>query len=275
MNGPALPLVSIITPVYNGSRFLEPLISSILEQDYPKIEHIIIDDGSTDEGATLDVIKKFSHLRWWTRPNRGQYASMNEGLLAAKGEIICFICADDIMTPGAVSTAVDYLANHPDCGGVYGNYSFINSDGMKLNLFQPIRLMPTKIYPYSLHISHSSLYIRKFGLVQNDLLFAETYKHLGDYLWIVRILRSKLKLERIKNVLSTIRIHDQQTSKIGFYGMRKEMAVIQKELGISLFGASVFRKLWFILNLVNAAKLNGINSSLMIVRERLQMRSRT
>ena len=272
MSSPFLPLVSIITPVYNGSRFLDALIQSVQKQDYSFIEHIIIDDGSTDDGATINVLKNYSHIRWWSRPNRGQYATMNEGLRAAKGEFVCFICADDVILPGSVSTAVHFLSIHPECGGVYGYYGFINSDGMKLNLFQPMRYIPTNIYPYSLHISHSSLYIRKDVLIQNHLFFKETLRFVGDYFWIVHILKLKLKIGKIKNNLSMIRIQDQQTSKTGFYTMRKEMSHVQKQLHISLLGASIFRKLWFLLNLINAAKINGIKSSVIIVCERFRMR---
>ncbi|MBE3118290.1 MAG: glycosyltransferase, partial [Candidatus Atribacteria bacterium] len=100
-----LPLVSIITPVYNGAAFIEELILSVQRQDYPNIEHIIIDDGSRDDGATIAILKRYPHLRWWSRENKGQYATMNEGLEAAKGEFVCFISADDLLTPGAVKIA--------------------------------------------------------------------------------------------------------------------------------------------------------------------------
>src|ERR1035437_2844540 len=118
-DSPSCPLVSIITPVYNGAMYLDKLIQSIQNLDYPNIEHIIIDDGSTDNEATINVLKKYSHLRWWTRPNRGQYATMNEGLEAAKGEFICFICADDIILPEAATFAVQYLSMHLNYAGVY------------------------------------------------------------------------------------------------------------------------------------------------------------
>jgi len=272
MDSPSFPLVSIISPVYNGAKYLDALIQSVQKQDYPYIEHLIIDDGSTDGDATINVLKNYSHIRWWTRPNQGQYATMNEGLEAAKGEFVCFICADDIILPGAATTAVQYLSIHPECGGVYGYYGLINSHGMNLNHFQPMRFMPTKLYPYSLHISHSSLYFRKDVLIQNHLFFKDTLRFVGDYLWIVHILKLKLKIGKIKNNLSMIRIQDQQTSKTGFYAMRKEMSHVQKQLDISLLGASIFRKLWFLLNLINSAKINGIKSSVIIVRDRFRMR---
>src|SRR5512142_3060691 len=99
------PPVSMVTPVYNGAEYLEDLIHSVLSQDYPNIEHIIIDDGSQDSGATVAILRKYPHLHWWSRPNKGQYATMNEGLLAARGDILCFVNADDLVAPNAVKTA--------------------------------------------------------------------------------------------------------------------------------------------------------------------------
>jgi glycosyltransferase involved in cell wall biosynthesis len=274
MNSPTLPLVSMITPVYNGARYLDALITNIQMQDYPVIEHIIIDDGSTDDGATIDVLKKYDHLRWWTRPNRGQYATMNEGLLAAQGEIVCFISADDVISSGAVSTAVTYLTDHPEFGCVYGNFGYIDSKGIKLNYFQPMRHSPTNFYPYSLHISHSSLYIRKRLLIQNNLYFNDSLRFIGDYHWIARILLMKLEIGRIKNILSLIRVHDQQASTMSFYAMRKEMLSVQKQLNISFLGASFFRKLLFFINLINSTRYNGLKSSMAYIFERFRMLSK-
>src|SRR5438876_704742 len=73
----------------------DELIKSVLEQDYLHIEHIIIDDGSTDDGATVEVLKRYPHLRWWSRENKGQYATLNEGLATARGSVVGIISADD------------------------------------------------------------------------------------------------------------------------------------------------------------------------------------
>jgi glycosyltransferase involved in cell wall biosynthesis len=275
MNSPDLPLVTIITPVYNGARYLDALIQSVQKQDYPNIEHIIIDDGSNDGGATIDLLKQYPHLRWWSRPNRGQYATMNEGLLASQGEIVCFISADDILMTGSVAKAQAFLRIHPDSDGMYGYYGFIDFAGKELHSFHPMRHLPAKFYPYSLHISHSSFFLRKASLIQNNMVFNDDLRFVGDYSWIANILKSKLKIGRIRDKLSMIRIHELQTSKTRFYEMRKEVISVQKRLGISLFVASIFRKLLFLINLINATKMNGIRSSKAIILERFRFRSRT
>ena len=93
------PFFSIITPVYNGAAFLPDLIASVQAQTFSDYEHIIIDDGSTDDGATIGVLEAVddSRIHWWTRANRGQYATQNEGIQAARGRWIVVIAADDIL----------------------------------------------------------------------------------------------------------------------------------------------------------------------------------
>ena len=74
-----LPLVSIITAVRNGSRYLSALIESVLAQDYPRIEHIVIDDGSDDDDATIRILEQYPHLRWWTRENQRAVCDAERG----------------------------------------------------------------------------------------------------------------------------------------------------------------------------------------------------
>lgn len=94
----SLPLVSIIIPCYNGERFVAEAIESALAQTYPHKEVIVIDDGSTDN--SLDVIKSFGDkIRWETGPNRGGCAARNRGIELARGELIQFLDADDILHP--------------------------------------------------------------------------------------------------------------------------------------------------------------------------------
>lgn len=124
-----LPLVSIVTPVYNGAQFIEDLILSVKKQDYPNVEHIIVDDGSNDNGATIEILKKYPHLRWWSHPNQGQYATMNEGLSAVNGDFVCFVSSDDILLSGAIKSVVDFLLSHPEMDGVFGLTDYIDGQG--------------------------------------------------------------------------------------------------------------------------------------------------
>jgi len=207
------PLVSIITPAYNSAEYLEELIQSILQQDYPDIEHLIIDDGSQDNGATLAILHKYPHLRWWSRSNMGQYATMNEGLMAAKGEIVCFVSADDLVVPGAVSSVVEFLSRRTYCDGVFGITTRIDSHGEHLSYYIPFRTAPMAYYPYFAHVSHCSLYMKKVSLQKHHLTFDPSLRYVGDYDWMIRIYKSRLKIGVLKQELSRVRLHDDQTSR--------------------------------------------------------------
>ncbi len=115
------PLVSIVTPTFNSARYLEELLRSVEVQDYPRIEHIVIDDGSDDDGATVAILRRHPRVRWWSRENRGQYATLNEGFRAAKGDFVTTISADDTYAdPGAIGALVAWLRGHPDHDVAYG-----------------------------------------------------------------------------------------------------------------------------------------------------------
>ena len=180
------PLVSIITPVYNGAQYLEELIQSVRGQEYPRIEHLIIDDGSTDGGSTLAILKRNPHLRWWSRENRGQYATMNEGLQAAHGDIVCFVSADDLLVPGAVGRAAEFFRRCPECDVAIGRTQFITESGAPYAdaPFQsaPVRAMPTcprsPIAPCT--PSATAFWIMTFGSIRACTLSATTIGFSGS-----------------------------------------------------------------------------------------------
>ncbi|MBI5943849.1 MAG: glycosyltransferase [Chloroflexi bacterium] len=209
----APPLISIITPVYNGDEYLEELIQSVLNQRYSNIEHLIIDDGSQDGGATVSILKRHPHLRWWSRENKGQYPTMNEGLLEAKGEIVCFVSADDLVTQDAVKLAFDFLNENAGLDGVFGITRFMDQTGNLLGYPVPFQKAPMSFVPYFAHIPHCSLYIKRDSLIKHGLLFDPFLKYVGDYEWMIRISKSGLNIGFINHELSRVRLHQNQTSQ--------------------------------------------------------------
>ena len=266
------PLVSIITPVYNGADYLDELIVSVRDQDYPSIEHIIIDDGSNDDSKTVAILKKYPHLRWWSRENKGQYATMNEGLVAARGEVVCFISADDLLSPGAVKVVIEHLMKHPNLDGVYGRTLLIDID-RSIHCGQiPCQGLPLKLYPYVSHVSHCSLYIKSKQLTKNDRLqFDPDYRYCGDYDWIIRLVNSGLKIDFLDEILSQIRIHKNQTMVQNQEAMKNEYNTILREYHFDNWQHRFFSALCFLSYVLNKIKFvlnsKGIQGAITLVAD--------
>ena len=129
-----LPLVSIVVPCKDHARFIMAAIESILSQDYPNIECIVVDGSSSD--ATLDILRLYENrITWQSRPDRGPFDAINEGWQQSKGEIIAWLNADDILEAGAVRVAVAHLLARPDLDVVYGYCGALDERGNLFDLY--------------------------------------------------------------------------------------------------------------------------------------------
>jgi glycosyltransferase involved in cell wall biosynthesis len=155
------PLVSIVTPSFNQGRFIRATIESVFAQDYPDIEYIVMDGGSSD--STAEIVAEYGdRLTWISEPDRGQAHAINKGFQRARGEIVAWINSDDILFPGAVSRAVAALADHPNAGAVYGEGSLMDEEGRITGRFpatEPFNLWRlVHVWDYVLQ---QSVYFRK------------------------------------------------------------------------------------------------------------------
>jgi glycosyltransferase involved in cell wall biosynthesis len=115
------PLVSIVTPSFEQGAFLEETMLSVLDQDYPRIEYVVVDGGSTD--GSVDIIRRHAdRLAWWTsEPDRGQADALNKGFARTRGEYVGWLCSDDTLLPGAISRLVGALEADPTLVLAYGD----------------------------------------------------------------------------------------------------------------------------------------------------------
>lgn len=126
---PDLPLVSVVTAVFNGKNLLAGCIESILQQDYPNVEHIIIDGGSTD--GTVDVLHDYNNriAYWHSERDKGVYDAWNKALQIARGEWICFLGVDDEFLPGAISAYMELAAQHRDAEYLSSRIKWVHPSG--------------------------------------------------------------------------------------------------------------------------------------------------
>jgi glycosyltransferase involved in cell wall biosynthesis len=136
MSADSLPLVTVITPAYNQGVFLRDTIESVLSQDYPNIELLVLNDGSTDN--TEEILKEYTgRIKWETQPNMGQTPTINKGWKQTTGEIITWLNSDDTFLPGAVKAGVEYLLAHPETGIIFSDSLFTEADGKPLHCTAP------------------------------------------------------------------------------------------------------------------------------------------
>jgi glycosyltransferase involved in cell wall biosynthesis len=156
----ALPRVSIITPSYNQARFLEETIRSVLSQDYPDLEYIIVDGGSTD--GSQEVIQRYAgRLAWWvSERDQGQTDAINKGFGRATGEVFAWLNSDDTYLPGAVGEAVEYLQSHAEAGMVYGDANLIDDQGKIIGRFPARQTDYRSLLRGSVHIPQQAAFFR-------------------------------------------------------------------------------------------------------------------
>lgn len=128
---PETPLVSIVTPSYNTGKFIEETLRSVAMQDYPRVEHIVLDSGSTDE--TFEILARYPSVRLVVPAPQGVSAKINHGFSIARGEIVGWINADDFYLPGAISKAVEALKRDQAAAVVYCNLLQVDEESNEIN----------------------------------------------------------------------------------------------------------------------------------------------
>lgn len=200
------PLVSIVTPAYNQAAFLRETIESVLAQDYPHIEHQVIDDGSTDE--TPAVLAEYTGRVLCERhENRGQTPTINKGWERARGDVLTWLNSDDTLLPGAVSRAVEYFRQHPEVGIVFGDTLFTKDDGTPLERSRPRPPFDYREFVLKCDnpIPQPSAFIRRSVVEDVGLLDPKFYYFMDWDFWLRAGVRHKIAY--VPELLSTYRLH--------------------------------------------------------------------
>lgn len=201
----ARPPVTIVTPSYNMARFLPQTIESVLSQDYPSIEYLVVDGGSTD--GSLGILERYQRegrLRYVVGKDKGPSDATARGFRETGGDILAWLNADDTFLPGAVGAAVDYLLAHPEIDVVYGEGYWIDEEGARIGRY-PTLSFDAKVLERDCFICQPAAFMR-----------ASAYRRCGldanvnqsfDYdLWI-RMAKARVRFAAIPEYLANSRLH--------------------------------------------------------------------
>lgn len=203
------PLVTVITPTYNRASLLRETINSVLNQDYPNIEYIVLNDGSTDN--TLEVTQKFrDKIIFESHKNIGEVKTVNKGFSMAHGDIIGVVNSDDPLLPGAISEIVKFMTLNYEIIVVYPDWLKIDENGRAIEKV----ITPNYSYEYMLrahdNITGPGTFFRK-GILHKLKGRDFRFKYVSDYdFW----LRAGLigEFARIPKILATSRVHPGQAT---------------------------------------------------------------
>jgi glycosyltransferase involved in cell wall biosynthesis len=177
------PLVSIVVPSFNQASFLEATLDSLLSQDYPFLEAIVVDGGSTD--GSLEILRRYGPRlsRWISEPDAGQADAINKGLCMATGEIVAWLNSDDLYLPDAVSAAVRALETHPEAVMVYADGVLIDEEASLLDWhrYRQYGLLDLLCFDVLLQ---PTVFIRRDALEKVGLLRKDLRLILDHDLWI-------------------------------------------------------------------------------------------
>ncbi|KDA53097.1 hypothetical protein EG19_07790 [Thermoanaerobaculum aquaticum] len=220
----SLPTISVITPSYNKGEFLEQCILSVLQQEYPHVQYIIIDGGSTDNSVA--IIRKYeSQLAFWvSEPDHGQSHAINKGFAHATGDLVAWLNADDFYLPGAFSTVAQIYTHNPNASFYFGDGYRVDIHGRPIRAFFPpgTHTFNREALLFGLnYIMQQATFINRRFLVEIKGLNTDLHYGLDTDLWIR--LSASAPPEPVPAKLAAIREYEDTKSIQGGFPRVEEL----------------------------------------------------
>lgn len=208
---PDQPLLSVVTPVLNQAAFLDWTLRSVRAQDYPRIEHIVVDGGSTD--GSLDLLRRerdAGRLRLLSEPDQGMYDAINKGLRLATGDVLAYLNSDDAWLPWAVETVMRVFLAEPGVDMVFGDGIKVDQvNGLhRLRLFAPFDRVSLANYE---SLMQPAVFWRR-GVYERMGGFQPELRFVGDLDYWLRAAAAGARIRHVSEVIAVERIHEQRLS---------------------------------------------------------------
>jgi len=251
-----LPIISIITPSFNSAKYIEDCIQSVLNQNYNNFEHIIIDGSSTD--GTIEILKKYPHLKWLSEPDEGQSDALNKGFKLAKGDIIGWLNSDDVYLPNTFKKVVDILDN-TEIDGVYSNIFFGDKNlyiTRKLITHKPIKWLSI----FHCFIPSASFFFKR-KIIDDGILIDKNIFITMDKDFFARILFKGYKIRYVNDFWAIFRWHNGNksidTKDTKFIRYKEGFETLNKIYNLKLPSKFIFIKIYsfFVIILLPLRKL--------------------
>jgi hypothetical protein len=238
-----MTLVSIITPSFNQAKYLEQTIRSVLSQDHPRIEYIVMDGASTD--GSVDTIEKYAdELTYWeSQKDNGQADAINKGFARASGDIIAWLNSDDFYLPGTVSAAVKIFDENPDAVLVYGNMLAVDENGATFNTLTYKQLTLEDLLCFQI-IGQPAVFMRRSALQKTSGLDLSFHFLLDHLLWIQ--IAKHGRILHVDQTWAAARYHAEAKNRAKAAEFGREafriLDVVEKDQSLSPILSSIHRR---------------------------------
>jgi len=193
--------ISVLTPSLNSARYLERAIRSVFDQNFPDVEHIVMDGGSTD--GTLDILRRFPQVRWVSEPDRGQSDAMNKAFAMATGDIVVYLNADDFFEPGVFRCVSEFFHRNPAVDLFVGSLYHRYEGSPRVELTVPETTYRCVLLSFKYQFPHNPVcyfYRRRVQQIIGPFPLDEHYAM--DYWFLLRAFR-RFRVERTGLVFGT------------------------------------------------------------------------